>query len=119
MTTPTTATRPTFAQHTARQACQRRAADADARRDTATTNRLAEMYRLNSELQALYTSRLDQQDTNEKVFEWVDDKPAPVALIIERMTAEIERRTTPQASYEFCTEDGICGSDDYQPDLIF
>jgi hypothetical protein len=106
----------TFAQHTARQQSQRRAADAILAADVDGNARQARMFELNAELRALYTSQLDQQDTNEKVFEWVDGKPAPVATLIARMDAEIKRRE--QDSYEYQTEDGIYGSE-YEPDLIY
>jgi predicted membrane-bound mannosyltransferase len=106
----------TFAQNIARLARDHRAADAEARRDVDTTNRIGEMYRLNAKLQALYTGSLDRQDTNSKIFKEVDGKTAPVAIIIARMDAEIKRRES--ASYEYQTEDGVYGSD-HQPEIPY
>jgi hypothetical protein len=115
MTTPTTAT---FAQNTARQAAQRRTADRILSADVAGNERQAKLFALDRKLMDLCTSLLDYRAAKGEICAWVDDKPAPVALIIERMEAEIERRTTPTASYEYQTEDGVYGSD-YQPELIY
>jgi hypothetical protein len=106
----------TFAQHTARQQSRRRTAERILSADVAGNDRQARLFELNAELRSLYTSQLDQQDTNEKMFEWVDGNPAPVATLIARMDAEIKRRE--QASYEYQTEDGIYGSD-YETEIIY
>jgi hypothetical protein len=106
----------TFYQSAARINREHRAADEAAIRDVDTTNRIGEMYRLNAELQALYTGSLDRQDTNSKIFEEVDGNTAPVALIIERMKKEIARRTA--TSYEYQTVDGVYGSG-YEAEIIY
>jgi hypothetical protein len=115
----TTATRPTFAQNIARQAAQRRAADRILAADTEGNAKISQLCALDHKLQSLCTDPDDYRATKAALFTWVDGKPAPLATLIERLEVAIAEIESTTASYEYQTTDGVYGSDDYQPDLIF